>query len=141
MLKIQDLISADKNGVLFVCVANSARSQMAEGFARFLAPSEVQIHSCGAAPTQVNPHAITAMKEVGVDITEQHSKAPSDVPLDQIAVVVTLCAEAECPVVLAGADIQRIHWPLEDPAAERDEPTLTFRKVREELRELISTLF
>jgi len=85
-------------GILFLCVANSARSQMAEGIARSLAPPEVKIWSAGSRPTNVHPEAIAALKEIGIDISDYHSKTVGEIPDAQIDTVITLCAEEECPV-------------------------------------------
>lgn len=129
-------------GVLFLCVANSARSQMAEGIARAIAPAGVAVFSAGSEPSTVNPYAVRAMKEVGIDIASARSKPIDEVPLDRVGLVVTLCAEQVCPT-LPGA-VERQHWPLEDPAAVEgpDEAVLSeFRRVRDELRERISGLF
>ena len=85
-------------GVLFLCVANSARSQMAEGLARFLAPPDVMVWSAGSKPTRVRPEAIAALAEIGIDISGHRSKSVSEVPADEIDTVITLCGEEECPV-------------------------------------------
>ena len=139
MIKVQDLVTSDRNGILFVCVANSARSQMAEGFARFLGPSAIAVFSAGSTPQTVNPHAIAAMKEIGVDISTHRSKGLDDVPMSSIAVVVTLCDDAQCPSV--GSDVQVLHWPLPDPATADGEPLIAFRRARDQIRELVSSLF
>jgi protein-tyrosine-phosphatase/N-acetylglutamate synthase-like GNAT family acetyltransferase len=100
-------------GVLFLCVANSARSQLAEGLARARFP-ELRIQSAGSRPTQVNPFAIEAMREVRLDISGQTSKVVDDVDPDGIDLVVTLCAEEVCPAFLR--PVRRLHWPIPDPA-------------------------
>src|SRR5512145_3298854 len=101
--------------VLFLCVANSARSQMAEGIARALAPPGVRISSAGSAPSKLNPLAVKALDEIGVDIRRQYSKSVDDVPADGVDAVVTLCAEEVCPVFLGKA--MRLHWGLPDPVS------------------------
>ncbi len=124
-----------QTGVLFLCVANSSRSQMAEGFARAMAPRSVEVFSAGSAPTTVNPNAVAVMAEVGVDISKHRSKAIDDVPKTRIGTVVTLCAEEVCPV-FAG-DVQRLHWPLDDPAAasgSEENVLAEFRRVRDAIR-------
>ena len=90
-------------GILFLCVANSARSQMAEGIARSLAPPGVKIWSAGSRPTKVRPEAIEVLKEIGIDISEHRSKAVAEIPADDVDTVITLCAEEECPVFLGKA--------------------------------------
>ena len=125
-------------GILFICVANSARSQMAEGIARSLAPREMKIWSAGSLPTKVRPEAIAVLKEIEIDISRHHSKAVADIPLSEIDTVITLCAEEECPLFLGKA--RRLHWGLPDPAAvdgSEHERLSAFRKTRDELRRRI----
>ncbi len=129
------------NGVLFLCVANSARSQMAEGLARTLLPPDVRVWSAGSHPTSVRPEAVAVLAELGVDIRGQRSKAVAEIPAAEVDTVVTLCAEEECPVFLGRAT--RLHWGLPDPAAVggSDEERLTaFRAVRDELRRHLGAL-
>ena len=121
-------------GVLFLCVANSARSQMAEGIARQLAGDLLRVQSAGSAPSQVNPLAIRALGEIGVDTSGQHSKSVDEIDRATVDTVITLCAEEVCPIYLGTA--RRLHWPLPDPAghAEGAEVSLErFRTVRDEL--------
>jgi len=130
---------AEPRRILFLCVANSARSQMAEGVARSLAPPEVEIYSAGSKPSRVNAHAIAAMREIGIDIGAQRSKSVDEVQA-RIDTVITLCAEEVCPVWLR--DARRLHWPLEDPAAApSDQIEGAFRRVRDELRARIAGFF
>lgn len=107
-------MSKKKLGLLFLCVANSARSQMAEGLARQYASNRFAVFSAGSSPGVVNPYAIKVMREIGIDITLQYSKAIDSIPMDQIDIVITLCAEEVCPFV--SGTIQRMHWPFPDPA-------------------------
>jgi len=128
--------------VLFLCVANSSRSQMAEGLARSLAPAGVKVSSAGSAPTRVNPLAVRALAEIGLDISGQRSKSVDQIPPGDVDAVVTLCAEEVCPVWLGQA--LRVHWGLPDPAAAAgtDEERLrAFRDVRDELRRRIGAVF
>lgn len=128
--------------VLFLCVANSARSQMAEGIARALAPAGVTVSSAGSRPTQVNPLAIRALDELGLDLRGHHSKAVETIPPDGVDVVITLCAEEECPVFLGRA--RRVHWGLPDPAghgATEEAQLQAFREVRDELRRRLAVVF
>ena len=125
-------------GILFLCVANSARSQMAEGIARSLAPQEVKIWSAGSRPTGVRPEAINVLKEIGIDISGHRSKNVSEVPAAEIDTVITLCAEEECPLSLGEA--RRLHWGLADPAAVKGSEQArldAFRKTRDELNRRI----
>lgn len=126
---------------LFLCVANSARSQMAEGIARSLAPASVKISSAGSAPSKVSPLAIRVLAELGIDATAQYSKSVNDIPRDDVGAVITLCAEEECPVFLGKA--RRYHWGLPDPGGTGDEAAklASFRAVRDELRRRLAVVF
>ena len=128
--------------VLFLCVANSARSQMAEGIARSLAPAGVRISSAGSAPSRLNPLAVRALAEIGLDISGQYSKSVNDIPPEGVEVVITLCAEEVCPVFLGKA--RRLHWGLLDPAghgATEEAQLQSFRDVRDELKRRLSVVF
>ena len=121
--------------LLFLCVANSSRSQMAEGLARHLGPPGLRVMSAGSQPSGVNPLAIAAMREIDIDISGHQSTSVQDVEIAQVGTVITLCAEEVCPVFLGEAE--RHHWPFPDPAAARgsDEERLArFREVREMIR-------
>ncbi|HWP57432.1 MAG TPA: ATP-binding protein [Candidatus Acidoferrales bacterium] len=129
--------------LLFLCAANSCRSQMAEGFARHLAPPEVAVFSAGTHPTAVHPLAVEVMQEVGIDISGQQSKGIDDVPLETADLIVTLCGEAAASCPAAGAKAEHLHWPLPDPAlAEGSEEQILqrFREVRDEIRARVETL-
>ncbi len=124
--------------ILFLCVANSARSQMAEGLARALAPGDLSIYSAGSKPSRVHPLAIAAMAEAGIDIERQRSKGLDEVPLEEVDTVITLCAEEVCPVLATG--VSQLHWPIPDPAAVGGDPSedlKSFCVVRDQLRRKI----
>jgi arsenate reductase len=128
--------------LLFLCVANSARSQMAECIARNLAPDGVTVYSAGSQPSRVNPYALSALAEIGLNASGQHSKGVDDVPLDLIDTVVTLCAEEVCPTF--PRPVPREDWGLGDPAAVDGSVGVrlqAFRDVRDELRRRIEALF
>jgi arsenate reductase len=128
-------------GLLFLCVANSARSQMAEGIARGLAGDRIPIQSAGSMPSRVNPLAVRALAEIGIDASGQRSKSVDEIDRGAVGTVITLCAEEVCPVYLGAA--RRLHWPLPDPAghAESEATSLErFRAVRDELRDRIRRL-
>jgi arsenate reductase len=128
--------------VLFLCVANSARSQMAEGIARSLAPPGVKVSSAGSAPSRLNPLAVRALAEIGIDISGHRSKSVDEIPPGDVDAVVTLCAEEVCPVFLGRA--LRVHWGLPDPAAAAgsdDRRLQAFRDVRDELRRRLAVVF
>jgi arsenate reductase len=127
--------------VLFLCVANSARSQMAEGIARSLAPAGVTVSSAGSQPSRVNPLAIRALDEIGIDIRSHTSKAVDSISTS-VDAVITLCAEEVCPVFLGKA--HRVHWGLPDPAGAggtEEEQLQAFRDVRDELRRRLAVVF
>lgn len=122
--------------ILFLCVANSARSQMAEGLARALLADEVEVQSAGTRPSHVNPVAISVMAEIGIDIRGQKSKSVDSIDAKTVDTVITLCAEEVCPVFLGKAE--RLHWPFDDPAGTSElERVDAFRNVRDGIKEKI----
>jgi arsenate reductase len=131
------------DSVLFLCVANSARSQMAEGLARALFGEAVRVQSAGSAPSRVNPFAVQAMAELGLDLGTHTSKSVQTIDPASVDLVITLCAEEVCPVFLSSAT--RLHWPLQDP--DRKHEALTdaerlqhFRIARDQLRARLEVL-
>lgn len=127
--------------VVFLCVANSARSQLAEGIARRLAPEGTTVLSAGSTPWQVHSMAVRVLAEEGIDISGAQSKGIEEVPLGQADTVVTLCADEFCPRMPPG--VRRLHWPLEDPAEAwgEAEQLRRFRETRDLLRKKIAALF
>jgi protein-tyrosine-phosphatase len=122
---------SDGRGVLFLCVANSARSVMAEGLARARYPG-LRVESAGSSPTRVHPLAVEVMAERGIDVSAHRSRDVATVDASRVAVVITLCAEEVCPVF--PHPVERHHWPMPDPAAAGgDEATRreAFRRVRD----------
>ena len=126
-----------------MCVANSARSQLAEALAKQLLPSSFEIQSAGSRPSKVNPLAIEVMKEVGVDASRQFSKSTDDLSpgfLATLDYVVTLCAEEVCPILVSKA--KKLHWPLPDPAGHEelssDERLRLFRSTRDAIKSRIA---
>ena len=122
--------------ILFRCVANSARSQMAEGLARTLLPASVDVASAGSAPGSLHPLAIAAMSEAGIDIASQRAKPLEDAAPETIDLIITLCAEEVCPAV-AGR-MRRLHWPVTDPVAAGD--IAAFWSARDEIKARIEAL-
>lgn len=130
--------------VMFLCTGNSCRSQMAEGWAKALRSEHVEAYSAGTNPHGLNPLAIRAMREAGVDISTHTSKKPEQigVPFD---VVVTVCDSAHeaCPV-FPGARV--VHVGFDDPprlakgAATEDEAMVHYRRVRDEIRAFVLTI-
>lgn len=127
------MIATDRS-ILFLCVANSARSQMAEGLARKRFGARVAVQSAGSEPSRVNPYAVEVMAEVGVDLGTHHSKSVQSIDPAGVGTVITLCAEEVCPVFLGAA--RRLHWPVADPATKdttlpRAEMLARFRTARD----------
>ena len=118
------------NSILFLCVANSARSQMAEGLARTVFELDVRVQSAGSKPATVNPYAIDVMRELGIDLGGHRSKSVDTIDPASVDAVITLCAEEACPVFLG--KVRRIHWPVEDPAS--NDPALTPEQMRQRFR-------
>jgi arsenate reductase len=128
--------------VLFVCTHNSARSQMAEGILRELYGDRFEAHSAGTIPTAVDPRAISAMAEVGIDISHHRSKSVSEFDGKDIDYFVTLWGDAKevCPF-FPGAK-EYIHRGFVDPADKSEpEAVAAFRQVRDELKDWISRIF
>lgn len=122
--------------ILFMCVANSARSQMAEGLARSIWGDRVTVQSAGSHPGKLNPIAVQVMKEKGIDISSHWSKSVDDLKPEFIArldYVITLCAEEVCPTVVTKG--RRLHWPFPDPASENT--VEAFRSVRDRVESAI----
>ena len=129
--------------ILFLCTANSARSQMAEGFARALASDRWEVHSAGTAPAGLNPMAVKAMAEVGIDISGHTSKALDPEVLKSADMVVTLCGDAAESCPLTPPEVRRMHWPLPDPARATgtgEEIMAAFRSVRDDIKKRVRTL-
>lgn len=127
-----------KKGILFLCVANSARSQMAEGLARKLFSDRVLVQSAGSEPSTVNPYAVEVMRELGIDLRSHHSKSVQSIDPTTVHTVITLCAEEVCPLFLAQA--RRLHWPIPDPASQdptipREQMLSRFRTARDSIRD------
>lgn len=129
-----------KQKILFVCIHNSARSQMAEAFVNRLCGEHFEAHSAGIEPGKLNPVVVEAMKEAGFDISANKTKSCEDMIRGGIKFdfIVTVCDEASaerCPVFPGGG--RRLHWGFPDPSGFQGEPAakLDFtRRVREEIR-------
>ena len=129
--------------ILFLCTGNSCRSQMAEGWTRYLAGENLKVRSAGIEAHGKNPRAQFVMAEAGLDISHQESKVVTDEMLQQADVVVTVCGHADemCPVLPPGT--HKVHWPLSDPAKARgteEEILDQFRATRDEVRHRVEQL-
>jgi len=127
----------EKEKVLFLCTGNSCRSQMAEGWLRYLSGDRFQAYSAGIEAHGKNPRAIAVMREAGVDISAQASEVLDMELLKTIDLLISVCghADAHCPMV--PAQCRKAHWPFDDPAKATgsEEQVLTaFRCVRDEIR-------
>ncbi len=123
--------------IAFVCTANSARSQMAEGLARALLPENMEVWSAGTFASRVHPLAIEVMAERGIDIRHQHSKSVDELE-GEFDYVITLCdsAAAACPNLQGKRG--RLHWPFSDPVgSDLEDQAEAFRRVRDQIEERI----
>lgn len=142
--RIQPSILAIRDGgvalkkIYFLCTGNACRSQMAEGFAKQLLPSDWKIQSAGIETHGLNPKAVEVMAEVGVDISRQTSKLIDPAFLKQCDLVVTLCGDARdrCPVT--PPSVTKLYWPLPDPAPSND--LEVFRSVRDQIKTKVLSL-
>jgi arsenate reductase len=142
MIEAAILRSQRPRHILFLCVANAIRSQIAEGVARSLAPHDVGVSSAGSYPSRVHPDAIEVMQEIGIDISNQFSKSVSEIGGSSVDAVITLCADEVCPVYLR--KVLQIHWGLPDPFSQQSIGTTkleAFRRVRDELLRRLKLLF
>jgi len=124
--------------ILFMCAANSARSQLADVIAGELFKGKAEIASAGSNPSKVNPFAVRALAELKIDISNNRSKSVADLPpdfVDKLDYVITLCAEEVCPVIISKA--KKLHWPLPDPAGKEGDDAqqlARFRDTRDEIK-------
>lgn len=129
--------------ILFLCTGNSCRSQMAEGWTRWLGNPSIDAQSAGIEAHGKNLRAIAVMKEAGPDISGQESTIVTDEMLQQADLVVTVCGHADehCPTLLPGT--QKLHWPLEDPAratGTEEEIMDIFRSTRDDIKQRVKGL-
>jgi arsenate reductase len=127
-----------KTKVLFLCTGNSARSQMAEAFLKRHASDRFEVHSAGLEPKGINPFTVRVMEEIGYDLSEQRAKDVIEyLGKAHFGYLITVCAHAEehCPRTFLGVS-ERIHWPIQDPAAfegSKEETLERFRQARDEI--------
>lgn len=121
--------------IVFVCVGNACRSQMAEGFARAIAGDKLDIWSAGSRPAGfVLREAVASMKELGIDISRHHSKGIADLPYEKFDFVFTMGCDDECPLVPA---VKREDWQIPDPTGSSPE---YLRQVRDLIRNKVVAL-
>ena len=127
-----------KPTVLILCTGNSCRSHLAEGILRHVAGDILDVRSAGSKPAgYVHPHAITVMQEIGIDISAHQSKSMNDFLDQPIETVITVCGNADQACPMFPGQMNRHHWPFDDPAhatGTEEEILTTFRRVRDEIR-------
>ncbi|MBT5927681.1 MAG: arsenate reductase ArsC [Verrucomicrobia bacterium] len=131
-------MSNKKPNILILCTGNSCRSHMAEGILRHAVGDTAHVHSAGSDPTGlVHPNAIEVLKEVGMDISSHTSKHMNDFLDKDIAVVITVCDNADQACPNFPGQVRRYHWPFPDPAkveGSEEEVLQVFRQVRDQIR-------
>ncbi|HTY89304.1 MAG TPA: arsenate reductase ArsC [Candidatus Acidoferrum sp.] len=127
-----------KPTVLILCTGNSCRSQMAEGFLRAAAGDHINVHSAGSKPAGlVHPLAVRVMAETGIDISGHRSKSLKEFLEQPVYTVITVCGHADQACPIFPGQVNRHHWPFDDPVkttGSEDELLATFRRVRDEMR-------
>ncbi len=129
--------------LMFLCTANSCRSQMAEGFAKEFGKGLIEVYGAGLFAAGVHKRAIAVMKEIGIDISRQKSKTINEDLLKQMDIIVTLCGNAEEACPWTPPHIKRIHWPIKDPVGTigtAEEIMNEFRRARDQIKEKILKL-
>jgi arsenate reductase len=140
------MTSKSRLKVLFLCTGNSCRSQMAEAWARNLKGNLIEPYSAGTAPKGIDPRAVRAMAEVGIEISEYRSKSFSDLPDIEFDYVITLCHDAQQACPFFPSKTALIHHGFDDPprlaegARDEDEAMQSYRRVRDEIRAYVETL-
>jgi arsenate reductase len=129
--------------VLFLCTENACRSQMAEGLVNHDLAGQVQAFSAGVRPSRVNPRAVQAMAELGIDISQQRSKSVDDLAGEEFDLVITVCdqAQQQCPFFPGDTEVRHVGFP--DPAratGTEAEIMAVFRQVRDEMRQQLIPL-
>jgi arsenate reductase len=122
---------------MVLCTANSIRSQMAEGFLRAMGKGRIEAHSAGLMAAGVNPRAVKAMREAGIDISGQTSKQLDPALLRRMDLVITVCGHAEATCPATPPSVRRLHLPIDDPVGARgteEEVMNEFRRARDEIR-------
>ncbi|MBN8209585.1 arsenate reductase (thioredoxin) [Bacillus sp. NTK071] len=132
---------SNKKSIYFLCTGNSCRSQMAEGFGKKHLSDNYNVYSAGIEAHGLNPNAVKAMKETGIDITNQTSDMIDKEILNNADLVVTLCGDAndKCPVT--PPNVKREHWGFDDPAkaeGSEEEKWAFFQRVRDEIEDRIA---
>ena len=131
-------MKTEKSTVLILCTGNSCRSHLAEGILRAAAGDLFTVASAGSKPAgYVHPLAIAAMKEIGIDLAAHHSKHMSEFLAQDVETVITVCGNADQACPIFPGQVNRHHWPFDDPAhavGTDEEKLMVFRRVRDEIR-------
>ena len=128
-------MSKEITKIVFVCIENSCRSQMAQGFAEAFGKGKLEVYSAGSRPSShINPLAIEVMKEKGIDLSEKHPKNLDDLPPVEMDFLVTMGCEETCPAALAKKIIE---WEIPDP---KGRPINIFREVRDLIEDKVRSL-
>jgi arsenate reductase len=132
---VEDIFMNGKRKILFVCVENARRSQMAQGFAEAFGREKVEVYSAGSRPTsKIDPMIIEVMKEKGIDLSSKRPKILNDLPSIEMDYLVTMGCEETCPAVLSKKIIE---WEIPDP---KGKPINIFREVRDLVEDKVRTL-
>ena len=129
--------------IYFLCTGNSCRSQMAEGYGKALLKDQYECRSTGVEKHGLNPYAVEAMAEDGIDISQQKSKLIDLDYFNSADLIVTLCGDARDRCSVIPPQAQSVHWPLPDPAQAKGTPEqkmVVFRQVRDEIKKRVAKL-
>jgi arsenate reductase (thioredoxin) len=128
--------------ILILCTGNSCRSHLAEGLLRAAVGDRFRVASAGSKPAgYVHPLAIRAMAEIGIDISAHHSKHMDDFLTQAVETVITVCGNADQACPMFPGQLNRHHWPFDDPAhatGTEEEQLAVFRRVRDEIKAVFS---
>lgn len=133
-----------KKIIYFLCTGNSCRSQIAEGWAKKYLSSDWHVYSAGIEAHGLNPNAVKAMSEVGIDISKQNSDIIDPSILNKADLVVTLCGDAKDKCPITPPTIKRVHWGFDDPAkatGTTEDKWICFQRVRDEIGERIERFY
>lgn len=134
----------NKKLIYFLCTGNSCRSQMAEGWGKHLGNDRVEVYSAGIEKHGLNPRAVAAMKDAGLDISNQTSDLINPDILNKADYVITLCGDANDKCPITPSHVTRLHWGFEDPAkatGTEEEIRESFHQVRDSIRDRIRAFY
>jgi protein-tyrosine-phosphatase len=132
---MRNLKAMKKKRIVFVCVENARRSQMAEGFAEALGQGKIEVYSAGSSPSsQIDPFVIEVMKEKGIDLGTKRPKSLNELPSMEMDYLITMGCEEICPAVLAKKTVE---WEIPDP---KGKSIQVFRKVRDLIEDKVKNL-